>query len=307
MKAAIRARSCAVLLTREVYSRSIGPPRLDSTASGREHRNFARTYLSGAGLCVTAARMIASLGSTQFASRTPSVLFLFSTTPSLFLSPENCVEVVKFLALSRASLTEAGWFGPKISQILGQIGKMPGISRRTRVYLEITLRPPGYFVDFLNFASDFAPDQLSDSARENSEFPRNEAPNTLCFPWTFPETQSAGDPLFSFLFSGKVCTGQAPIHQSSARGHVSKHVHGTQLSARSYLENRHAHCGPVISYTRRSRHRPNVSTWTPECMPPAASLALRPPPPTAARSLARRCQPHPPPRACAATPRACRG
>ena len=35
---------------------------------------------------------------------------------------------------------------------------MPGISRRTRVYLEITLRPPGYRADFLNFASDFAPD-----------------------------------------------------------------------------------------------------------------------------------------------------
>ena len=32
---------------------------------------------------------------------------------------------------------------------------------------------------------------------------QNGAPNTLCFPWKFPETQSAGDPLFSFLFSGK--------------------------------------------------------------------------------------------------------
>ena len=78
---------------------------------------------------------------------------------------------------------------------------MPGISRRTRVYLEITLRPPGYFVDFLNFASDFAPDQLSDSGKLASF--QNGAPNTLCFPWKFPETQSAGDPLFSFLFAGK--------------------------------------------------------------------------------------------------------
>ena len=77
---------------------------------------------------------------------------------------------------------------------------MPGISRRTRVYLEITLRPPGYFVDVLNFASDFAPDQLSDSGKTASF--QNGAPNTLCFPWKFPETQSAGDPLFSF-FTGQ--------------------------------------------------------------------------------------------------------
>ncbi|EOD24758.1 hypothetical protein EMIHUDRAFT_238357 [Emiliania huxleyi CCMP1516] len=78
---------------------------------------------------------------------------------------------------------------------------------RTRVYLEIILRPPGYFVDFLNFASDFAPDQLSDSGKLASF--QNGAPNTLCFPWKFPETQSAGDPLFSFLFSGKPATSQA--------------------------------------------------------------------------------------------------
>ena len=38
---------------------------------------------------------------------------------------------------------------------------------------------------------------------------QNGAPNTLCcFPWKFPETQSAGDPLFSFLFAGKPCTSQ---------------------------------------------------------------------------------------------------
>ena len=83
---------------------------------------------------------------------------------------------------------------------------MPGILRRTRAYLEFTLRPPGYFVDFLNFASDFAPDQLSDSGKLASF--QNGAPNTLCFPWKFPETQSAGDPLFSFLFAGKVYAGQ---------------------------------------------------------------------------------------------------
>ena len=88
---------------------------------------------------------------------------------------------------------------------------MPGILRRTRVYLEITLRPPGYFVDFLNFASDFAPDQLSDSGKLASF--QNGAPNTLCFPWKFPETQSAGDPLFSFLFSGKLCSAQGSCRE----------------------------------------------------------------------------------------------
>ena len=90
---------------------------------------------------------------------------------------------------------------------------MPGISRRTRVYLEITLRPPGYFVDSLNFAPDFSPDQLSGSGKLAS-FPRetrekqNGAPNTLWFPWKFPETKSAGDPLVSFLVSGNMYTGQ---------------------------------------------------------------------------------------------------
>ena len=81
-----------------------------------------------------------------------------------------------------------------------------GYTWKTPVYLKNTLRPPGYRADFLNFASDFAPDQLSDSGKLASF--QNGAPNTLCFPWKFPETQSAGDPRFSFLFSGKPYTGQ---------------------------------------------------------------------------------------------------
>ena len=130
----------------------------------------------------------------------------FSTAPSLFLSlfPAKLRGNRQILG----SEPSRGWFGPKISQILGQIGKMPGILRRTRAYLEFTLRPPGYFVDFLNFASDFAPDQLSDSGKTASF--QNGAPNTLCFPWKFPETQSAGDPLFSFLFAGKPATAYRP-------------------------------------------------------------------------------------------------
>ena len=47
-------------------------------------------------------------------------------------------------------------------------GYFAGIPGKPRVYLENTLRPPGYRADFLNFASDFAPDQLSDSTRPAS-------------------------------------------------------------------------------------------------------------------------------------------
>ena len=78
---------------------------------------------------------------------------------------------------------------------------MPGILRKTRAYLEFTLRPPGYFVDFLNFASDFAPDQLSDSGKLASfqngvpntrsvfsgNFRKRKVLGTLCFPFCLPE------------------------------------------------------------------------------------------------------------------------
>ena len=139
-----------------------------------------------------------ALGCRRFSSRTPSVFLSLFTTPSLFLSifPGKLRGNRQILG-SEPSLRL--WFGPKISQILGQIGKMPGISRRTRVYLEITLRPPGYFVDFLNFASDFAPDQLSDSGKLVSRmehqtpsvspgnFRKRKVLGTLCFPFCFPE------------------------------------------------------------------------------------------------------------------------
>ena len=49
--------------------------------------------------------------------------------------------------VSRGNSVEISWFGPQISQI----GKIPG-----------------YFADFLGFASDFAPDQLSDSGKLES-------------------------------------------------------------------------------------------------------------------------------------------
>ena len=134
----------------------------------------------------------------------------FSTAPSLFLSifpgkPSN-------FPGSEPSLRLVWAQNQPNRQNTGYFAGIPG---KPRVYLENTLRPPGYRADFLNFASDFAPDQLSDSGKLAS-FPRetrekqNGAPNTLWFPWKLPETQSAGDPLFSFLFAGKACAGQEP-------------------------------------------------------------------------------------------------
>ena len=82
-----------------------------------------------------------------------------------------------------------------------------------------TWKIPGYRADFLNFAPDFAPDQLSDSGKLAS-FPRetrekqNGAPNTLWFPWKLPETQSAGDPLVSLWVAGNPRTGQPQHHIS---------------------------------------------------------------------------------------------
>ena len=103
---------------------------------------------------------------------------------------------------------------------------MPGILRRTRVYLEFTLRPPGYFVDFLNFASDFAPDQLSDSGKLAS-FQKNGAPNTLCFPWKFPETQSAGDPLVPLCALG--C--RKPLYRKKERKQTRQTRDGTRTGS----------------------------------------------------------------------------
>ena len=97
----------------------------------------------------------------------------------------------------------------QIQQNRQNTGYFAGIPGKPRY----TWKIPGYRADFLNFAPDFAPDQLSDSGKLAS-FPRetrekqNGAPNTLWFPWKLPETQSAGDPLVSLWVAGNSRTGQ---------------------------------------------------------------------------------------------------
>ena len=96
---------------------------------------------------------------------------------------------------------------------------MPGILRRTRAYyLEFTLRPPGYFVDFLNFASDFAPDQLSDSGKLASF--QNGAPNkhplASVFPGNFRKRKVLGTLGFPFCFPEN-CVEPKPGNGSGER------------------------------------------------------------------------------------------
>ena len=97
-------------------------------------------------------------------------------------------------------------------QIFGSEPSLRLVWAQNQPNRQITWKTPGirlentHFAGFLGFASDFAPDQLSDSGKLASF--QNGAPNTLCFPWKFPETQSAGDPLVSFLVSGNMDTGQ---------------------------------------------------------------------------------------------------
>ena len=145
---------------------------------------------------------------TRVSSRTlPGFLSVFPacfpTTPSSFLGKPrgNSVEFV-ILVGSEPCLR---LFWGQNRQNTGYFAGIPGKPR-------YTWKIPGYRADFLNFAPDFAPDQLSDSGKLAS-FPRetrekqNGAPNTLWFPWKLPETQSAGDPLVSLWVAGNPCTG----------------------------------------------------------------------------------------------------
>ena len=114
-------------------------------------------------------------------------------------------------------------------------------------------RLPGYFVDSLNFASDFAPDQLSDSGKLASF--QNGAPYTLCFPWKFPETQSAGDPLFSFLFAGKLFAGKPATAQSPSSPSSSHSSSLPFVAAAALLQQNLAAPGVVSAAARSSTAR----------------------------------------------------
>ena len=134
--------------------------------------------------------------------------FLLVSLQHPLVSLGNSVEIINFPG-SEPSLRLVWAPNQPNRQNTGYFAGIPG---KTRVYLEKARDVAG----FLDFASDFAPDQLSDSGKLASF--QNGAPNTLCFPWKFPETQSAGDPLFSFLFAGKPACLLQPNRPSARHG-----------------------------------------------------------------------------------------
>ena len=119
------------------------------------------------------------------------------TAPSRFLSsfPRKLRENRQFHGRSEPSLRLV-W-----AQNQPTLGKIPGI-------LRVPGKPrgiPGKFPVFCRsprFCLRFWPrPQTSSQTQGNSRVAQNGAPNTLWFPWKFPETKSAGDPLRSrFLF-----------------------------------------------------------------------------------------------------------
>ena len=135
------------------------------------------------------------LGCPRFASRTPSVFlsfFLYILQHPLFsslFSRENSVEIVKFGALSCSE--------PRLRLVWAQNQPNFRPNRQNsafREYCGAPCDPPGYFVDFLNFASlRFCPRaRPALRLRETREFPE----------W------STKHPLFSLEISGnKKCWG----------------------------------------------------------------------------------------------------
>ena len=97
-------------------------------------------------------------------------------------------------------------------------------------YLPVYLENTWYFAGFLGFASDFAPvPRPALGLRETRELPEWSTKH-LWFPWKFPETKSAGDPLLSFLVSGKQL--QAKARQDRGRGGDKTR---TRSAIRSYV------------------------------------------------------------------------
>ena len=75
---------------------------------------------------------------------------------------------------------------------------MPGILRRTRAYLEFTLRPPGYFVDS-SILPQILP-QTSSQTQGNSRVSRMEHQTPSVFPGNFRQRKVLGTLCFPFCF-----------------------------------------------------------------------------------------------------------
>ena len=114
---------------REAREAARARDRQAAAASQNEAEESDESDDEAAGERTTRVGRADDLGCTRFSSRTPSVFlsfFLYNTLSFLSISPGK-LRGNRQIFGSEPSLTEAG-LGPQISQILGQIGKMPGIS-----------------------------------------------------------------------------------------------------------------------------------------------------------------------------------
>ena len=133
--------------------------------------------------------------------------FPFFSAPSLFLSifPGKPHQI--FRALSSEQSLRLVWAQNQ------PIGKIPGI---LRVYLE----KPGYtwkIPGVAGLASDFAPDQLSDSGKLASF--QNGAPNTSVFPGNFRKRKVLGPLCFFFCLPEKYMQAKAGAGRVFAEFH----------------------------------------------------------------------------------------
>ena len=85
---------------------------------------------------------------------------------------------------------------PRGNALPGQIVKMPGFLRRSRVDLEFTLRPPGYFADS-SILPQILP-QTSSQTQGNSRVSRMEHQTPSVFPGNFRKRKVLGTLCFPF-------------------------------------------------------------------------------------------------------------
>ena len=109
---------------------------------------------------------------------------------------------------------QSGGAGPGVHQIV----KMPGILRRTRAYLEFTLRPPGYFVDS-SILPQILP-QTSSQTQGNSRVSRMEHQTPSVFPGNFRKRKVLGTLCFPFCLPEKYvkATELPHAHHLAKRG-----------------------------------------------------------------------------------------